>query len=249
MDFKLYSPSYKRSKGLKTHKIIPEVVYCIHEFEYKEYKNEGVNIEVLPDEIRGNISRVRNYIKDNFIQNEGIIIDDDIEAIKVWSYENNKPKQKNIDDFERFFMNGFQMAKDCGARLWGVNILGDKGSFREYTPLSFTSTVSASFMGFVNNDIQFDERLPLKDDYDFCVTNLNEYRKILRFNAVSLVKKDHGNIGGCADYRNVETEMEQIKLLQKKWGNKIVKFDQSNTSNKNKNFDINPIIKVPIKGV
>ena len=43
--------------------------------------------------------------------------------------------------------------------------------------------------------------------------------------------------------------MEHIEMLQKKWGTKIVKLDNSNKSKKKKTFDINPIIKVPIKGV
>lgn len=250
MDFKIFSPSYKRAKGVKTHKIVDRVIYCVHEFEKDEYLKEGYKIEVIPDEIRGNISRVRNYIKNNLFNGHSVIIDDDIEDIKYWTFVKGKPRHKSLDDFDKFLDIGFQMAEDCGARLWGVNILGDKGSYREYTPFSFTSTVSGSFMGFLNNEIQFDEKLPLKDDYDFCIQNLNKYRKILRFNAYSLVKKDHGNIGGCADYRNIETEREQLNLLREKWGSAIIKFDNPSSRNKNmKNFDINPIVKVPIRGV
>ena len=29
----IYAPSYKRAKGVKTHKIIKDVTYCVHEFE------------------------------------------------------------------------------------------------------------------------------------------------------------------------------------------------------------------------
>ena len=82
-------------------------------------------------------------------------------------------------------------------------------------------------MGFVNNELRFDERLPLKDDYDYCLQNLNKYRKILRFNYACMIKKDHGNLGGCADYRTMSREMDQLKLLQKKWANKIVTGKQA----------------------
>ena len=46
-------------------------------------------------------------------------------------------------------------------------------------------------------------------------------------------------------------EKEQFELLQKKWGGGIVKIDRSNKgrTDKEKLFDYNPIIKVPIKGI
>lgn len=246
---KIYAPSYKRADGVKTHKILPNVIYCVHEFEADTYKEKGYNIEVMPDSIRGNIARVRNYILDNYITDKGLIVDDDLEGLKRWDMKAGKPVQINIENAEEWIEHGFMMCEESGARLWGINILGDKGSYREYTPLGFTSTVSASFMGFVNNELRFDERLPLKDDYDFCLQNLNKYRKILRFNYASMVKKDHGNLGGCADYRTMSREYDQLKLLQKKWGNKVVKFDTTQRGKKKRTFDLNPIIKAPIKGV
>tara|TARA_R110000744_G_scaffold208210_1_gene326889 strand:+ start:1081 stop:1824 length:744 start_codon:yes stop_codon:yes gene_type:complete len=246
---KIYAPSYKRSDGVKTHKIIPEVIYCVHEFEEEKYRNLGYNIEVLPDNTKGNIARVRNYILKNFIKKKGLIIDDDIEDIKRWNLVNGKPKQERIYNTIEWIEQCFNMAEESGCRLWGVNILGDKGSYREYSPISFTNTVSASFMGFINNELSFDERLPLKDDYDFCLQNLNEYRKILRINYASLVKKDHGNLGGCADYRTMSFEKEQLALLQKKWGRDIVKLDNTQRGKKIKGFDLNPIINAPIKGM
>ena len=246
---KIFSPSYKRAKGVKTHRILPDVIYCVHEFEAQEYINLGYNVEVMPDSIRGNIARVRNYILDNYIQETGLIVDDDIEAIKRWDIQNGKPLQIKIENLEEWIEQGFVMCAESGSHLWGVNILGDKGSYREYTPLGYTSTISASFMGFYKNKLRFDESLPLKDDYDFCLQNFNEYRKILRFNYACMVKKDHGNLGGCADYRTMSREMDQLLLLQKKWGKKIVKFDKSQRGKKHRKFDLNPIINCPIKGI
>jgi len=246
---KIYSPSYKRATGLKTHKLFPSVIYCIDQKEKEEYEKQGVNLEILPDGIQGNISRVRNYIKDELIKDKGLIIDDDIEAIKIWSTKNANPYPINIEDIEEFFEMAFNMCEEADCKLWGVNIVGDKGSYREYTPISFTNWISGSLMGFINNECEFDERIPLKEDIDFSLQTLNRYRKLLRFNNVHLIKKDHGNKGGCADYRTVAREKEQFEIFQQKWGNKIVKQDTTQKGKRKKVFDINPIIKVPIKGV
>jgi hypothetical protein len=47
--------------------------------------------------------------------------------------------------------------------------------------------------------------------------------------------------------------MAQVIGLQKKWGSKIVKLDsgksRSHSTKKKVNFDINPIVKVPIRGL
>ena len=246
---KIYAPSYKRAAGVKTHLLLPEVIYCVHEFEADEYISRGYNVEVMPDTIRGNIARVRNYILKNYIKDKGLIIDDDIEGLKFWSTENNLPKIKDIPDIQEFIEQGFDLCEQFGCRLWGLNIIGDKGSYREYTPFSLTNTVSGSFMGFLNNELTFDERIPLKEDYDYCIQNINRYRKLLRLNYAFMNKRDHGNKGGCADYRTIAREVEQLELLQKKWGKRIVKNDTTQRGKRKKGFDINPIIKIPIKGV
>jgi len=217
----IYAPSYKRAKGVKTHRIIKDIIYCVHEFEADDYKKLGYNVEFMPDSVKGNIARVRNYMLDNYIGDKGLIVDDDLEAVKRWNIKEGKPKQETINNITEWIEQGFNMS----------------------------NTVSASFMGFLNNELRFDERLPLKDDYDYCLQNLNKYRKILRFNYACLVKKDHGNLGGCADYRTMSREKDQLKLMQKKWGSKIVKLDTTQRGKKKKNFDLNPIIKAPIKGI
>lgn len=245
----IYAPSYKRAKGVKTHKLIPDIIYCVAEFEAQEYIDLGYNVEIMPNEVQGNVARVRNYMLKNYIKDRGLIVDDDIEAFKYWSTENGLPKSKNIDDVQEFIEQGFALCEEFGCRLWGINIIGDKGSYREYTPFSLTNPISAAFMGFINNELRFDERIPLKEDYDYCIQNCNVYRKLLRINSAYMIKKDHGNLGGCADYRTISREMEQLKLLQKKWGKGIVKNDTTQRGKKIKGFDLNPIIKIPIKGI
>ncbi len=246
---KIYSPSYKRADGVKTHKIIPDIIYCVAEFEAQKYIDRGYNVEIIPNEVQGNVARVRNYIVNNYIKDKGMMIDDDIEAFKFWSIKENKPTVIPIDDMHEFIEHGFSLCEQFGCRLWGINILGDKGSYREYTPFSLTNSISASFMGFLNNKLRFDERIPLKEDYDYCIQNANIYRKLLRLNYANMVKRDHGNKGGCAEARTIEYEKEQLKLFQRKWGSKIVRNDLTQKGKRKRTFDLNPIVKIPISGI
>ena len=78
---RILAPSYKRADGLLTHKIIPDVTYCVHSFEVDEYRAQGVNVLELPDSTKGNIPRVRNWLIDWAIEQgetEILLLDDDI---------------------------------------------------------------------------------------------------------------------------------------------------------------------------
>lgn len=82
------------------------------------------------------------------------------------------------------------------------------------------------------------------------IQQCNLYRGLLRVNKFSYNKRSVTNTGGCSQYRTLEKEKEQLALLQHKWGNKIVKYDnndRNHRSTKKKAFDINPVISIPIK--
>ncbi|NIR06335.1 MAG: hypothetical protein GTN82_13010 [Candidatus Aminicenantes bacterium] len=132
----------------------------------------------------------------------------------------------------------------------------DKQSYREYTPFSFTSNIGGPFMVHIPHDLRYDDRMPTKDDYDMTLQQLNRYRKVLRLNKFFYVARQGGSgtgqEGGCSLGRNVANEIEQNKLLIRKWGHKIVKFDfnpRSHSSTKVRKFDLNPVVKVPIRGI
>jgi len=235
---------------LKTHKVFPETVYCVHEFEEQEYRAQGVDIKVMPDSIRGNIARVRNWLIEWAIM-EGhrriLLTDDDLISLMAY-WTTKRPVPLMGDVAAERIEHCFRVADEWGVALWGVNCVDDKGAYREYTPFSCKSYCSASFHGL---DLQrlgalrYDERLPLKEDYDMCLQVLNRDRKLLRFNMLHMMKNDHANLGGCAMYRNIDKERQQMDLLIRKWGGRIVSRDLKSSEL----HDINPIVRPPIPGI
>ena len=245
--FQVFSPSYKRANIAKTHKYLPFITYVVMESEAEDYKKIHDKVWVIPDEVQGNLARVWNYILDNAKSENIITIDDDINFFGRW----NCNKQKKLDEKEvtEMIIEGITLAEDLDVKYWGLNCLADKGAYREYTPFGMTSYIGGPFQAHRNNPLRYDEKIYLKEDYEMTIQILNKFRKNLRLNMYHYVCEQATIQGGCADYRNVKREEMQNLLLQKKWGSKIVRFDNSNKSKKKKNFDINPIIKVPIKGV
>lgn len=160
-------------------------------------------------------------------------------------------KREKIEYLEEFIEKYSIICEEFGYKLWGVNCNSDALSYRHYSPFSLTSIILGPFCVHLKNDIRYDENLPLKEDYDLAIQHLNKYRGILRLNFAHYICEQSTNKGGCASIRNMKREKEQFELLQKKWGSEIVKQDKSNKgkTKKQKSFDYNPIIKVPIKGI
>lgn len=103
------------------------------------------------------------------------------------------------------------------------------------------------------DDVRLNELL--KEDYDMTLQQLRRHRIALRLNKYFYRVKQSEQVGGCATYRNLDKEREQLETLRCKWGARIVRFDFSDRSHKgvkSRNavfIDYNPVIKSPIRGV
>jgi len=241
-----FAPSYKRTYKSITQKKYPFVILIVKEDEEEEYKKNGNIVETCPNEIQGNIARVRNYILDKYKNKFDaiVIIDDDCNKIGYW--EKQKYYIFEPDHLQEFFESMYILTKDFGFKYFGLNCVMDKGAYREHTPFSTNKFIGAPCsMILTDNECRYDEQIPLKEDYDFTLQNLKKYKGALRANYVSYDVKQAKQVGGCANTRNNTEEERQFNLLQKKWGSKIIQKD--NTSKRK--FDFNPILKSPIKGV
>lgn len=246
MKIAFFAPSYKRPEKSITQTIYPFVKLVVKESEAAEYIENGNDIIVCPDEIQGNISRVRNWIKDNLMQdNDAIImVDDDNKGIGRW--ENQKYTVFNHEELFEFCESLTILCKDYGFYSFGLNCVMDKGAYREHTPFSTTKFIGAPFHGIMKNNLcEYDEEIPLKEDYDWTLQNLKRYGGVLRCNFASYNVKQAEQKGGCSNMRNLKEEERQFNILQRKWGSKIIQVDKKSK----RSFDFNPILKSPVKGV
>ena len=257
-------PSYKRLI-VETLLYIPFCKVYVAPEEYESYvefnPKHTDNIIKCPEGVQGNVGRVRNYILDTEFTNGAdvvCIVDDDLKQINHFemsedgSYAYEKVKLKT-DDIVEFIHNNSMLCYEWGFKMWGININSDSLSYRQCAPFSTTSVVLGPFGCFLKGmSCRYDETLPLKEDYDMTLQNMNKYRGVLRLNKYHYVCRQSEQKGGCAMYRTMEKEKEQFELLRKKWGSDIVKLDKTNKGRSKKDrkyIDYNPIIKVPIRGI
>ena len=222
-DFRIYCPSYKRSDIAISHNIFEKDIftYVVRESEEHLYKKFGVDLLVIPEGKVSNLVNTVNWILDNRKSEYAIKVDDDTKAI--WWLLNRKKRKLSPEEITHFCNIGYQMAFDCGAGLWGMNVNNDPLAYQINKPFGFADMILGPWQGFVDMDMRYDEELYLKEDYDLSLQVLHKHRKTFRFNFLSY-DVDHQKLpGGCQTYRTNEREQEQNLLLQKKWGSEIVR--------------------------
>jgi hypothetical protein len=255
-------PSYHRCDDVLTLKYLPFGRVYVSGDEEDDYRKNYPEAKIIAcsNGIQGNVSRVRNYILEKEFEAGNdvvVLVDDDLyrleRYVKMEGSDFGYIKEKvETDEFLLFVEKYSIMAEEIGAKFWGVNINSDPMAYRHACPFSTISPVLGPFQCFLKgNRCMYDESLPLKEDYDMTLQQLNLERVILRIDAYHYICRQSTNKGGCATYRNREREKQQMEALRQKWGSDIIRFDTSNKgkTKKKKLDDYNPIISIPIKGV
>lgn len=263
MNISVNSPSYKRPTTAKTLDYLPYCKVWVDEGEAEAYQKNYPNAKVIacPEGVQGHGSaRIRNYILDKEFEAGAdvvVLVDEDLNWIERWEVNDltgfgYEPHKLSADELLVFIEKYTIMAQEIGAKYWGVNLSQDKRLYHHNTPFSTKSVVLGPFCCHLKGTrCRYDEGTMFKDDYDMALQQLNMERVALRVNAYHYICEQSTNVGGTSTFRNREREYEETMALQRKWGSHIIKIDETNKglTTKQRIFDYNPIVRVPIKGV
>ena len=260
MNISINSPSWKKCNRVDLVKWCPDAVFWVCESQADLYKenNPGIKLKVVKKGIQGKGKpKIINHILDVRFKEKVdavCLMDDDIKSIGY--YENKERFKMDFEYFKGWLVECSRVAQEWGVKMWGINLNTDYQSYREYSPFSMLSPILAPFWVIFPNPLRQDERFPLKHDYDYFLQMVRKYRKVLRFNKYHydcrMTASGSGTEGGSSDFRSVAMEMRELERLKRKWGSKIVKYDfndRCHQRKKRKTFDINPVVRVPIKGI
>ena len=221
MNYKVYVPSMSRAGVVTTHKLFPESTIVCPESQVKDYKEYHDSVLGVPDEIKG-ITATRNWILNNCDDEWMIQVDDDARAFR----KIERDQQSHFTDPERIdkiVSNMFVLTSEWGLKCWGLAMATDHKYYREYCPFVTQCSIGANIIGIIRNPLRFDERLKVKEDYDYSMQHIYKYGGALRFNKYGVDVIHLTNKGGCVDYRTKDTELEAYEILLKKWGKNVVR--------------------------
>lgn len=237
MKISVNAPSYKRPDDVRTLGYLPFCKIWVDCKECDAYKENYPDADIVscPEGVQGNLCRVRNYILRTEFENGAdvvLIIDDDFTCLRRFDFDEMDnwgyvPHVITEDEFIPFIEKYSVIADDFGAKFWGVNCNCDPMAYRHNTPFSTRSYIGGPFQCFIKgNRCYYDEKLPLKEDYDMTLQQLNMERVVLRVNAYHYLCKQSEQKGGCAAYRNRQREEEQLDALRRKWGGQLLRWIQ-----------------------
>lgn len=222
--------------------------------EVQAYRAAHCELEIIGVQADG-ITATRNAIL-SAVKRAGVarvvMCDDDL--IYAVRFNAGEPRRTELSPAHlvEAIDNAFLMADELRTNVFGFSLHDDPKFYREFCPFSLSSVCVANLMGIILDGQRFDERIRLKEDYDFSLMSLYRKRRILRLNWYSVKAKHHENKGGCVAYRTMALEEATIVALQKKWGRAIVKRNAGGAHSGRRAMNAKPFeIKVypPIKGV
>lgn len=239
--------SFGRAGRVTTLSVAPFAHVWVPESQAEEYDRfYPGRVVAIPDHLDGNLSRKTNAILDRTPRDWTLILDDDITAIGYW--EGGPRHTMTPPQFAAMIEHFFGLAADLRVFLWGVNQNKDELVYRTQTPFSLLAPVLGPFGGHIRNSLRYDERMTLKDDYDFWLQHIRRHRRTLRANKYHYIH-DHGKKpGGCVGQRTMEVERELAARMRRKWGDLYrLGGSKGGRSATGKNV-LNSKVKVPIPG-
>lgn len=103
------------------------------------------------------------------------------------------------------------------ARLAGCSPTGNAFYTDPKKPVKTAHFIVGDLIAVAPTRLRFDERLRLKEDYDYTCQHLSRYGLVARRDDILPVFAHRSNSGGAVAYRTAELEQEAIALLKKKW--------------------------------
>lgn len=193
--------------------------WFVNDGEAVAYYNEGAH-EVIQG--AANICHARNraITNANVYELPCIQISDDLRSIKLVALNNGKRVTEFIDVTRTAEMLIYEVARN-NANFGGVAINNNPLNYIG-TDVDTNKLIVNDFICLMPGANYFDEALALKEDYDYCVSELLAGRKIVRLNNILCDFPHRQNEGGANTYRNDTTEAAVTRALIAKWPKYIV---------------------------
>lgn len=179
---------------------------------YARWRNYVAEIVVEP---ASGITQKRNQILDFYDEGQRLImLDDDLKGFYVLS--RRRLRELTASEVFDFIYKGFAVAEMVGTKLWGIYPVFNHFFMKPRIAIG-RYFIIGSFMALVKSAIRFDERLPLKQDYDFTLSHCAAYGKVVRLDYI-VGNFRHYNRGGVERLRKAGKEREAYQYLLRKWG-------------------------------
>ena len=193
-------------------RLVGRATWLVPAAEVKAYLLAGAPV-VLDD--GGGLIAARNRALDLAFASGRVCIQlsDDLRRLE----EALGPKEKRPMAFADAVALMRAATRAAGAKLAGIAPVANAFYFNPARPFHTAAFILGDFMYIHPSTPRFDPSLRLKEDYDFTLQHLREYRAVARCNAILGHFAHRTNKGGACAYRTEELEQAAIAVLKTKW--------------------------------
>lgn len=191
-----------------------KVVFFVKDETDKEnYLNNGAS-EVV---ISGSLMDSRNASLDYCFARDKICIQlsDDLEKIMVNDFTGKRTHEyvKVVDVVESIITHFIE------SKYYFAGFPPTNNPFFALKEIDINKFIVGDFIIVKPNELRFDTKLRLKEDYDYTLQHIESKGGCIRYGGFLNSFKHYSNKGGAVDYRTNSLEQETIKYLKQKWGN------------------------------
>lgn len=231
----IYIPSYNRFDLVRTYEYLGCGHIVVPESQEKKYKKRyGSAVISIPDNKDGFVAKKRNAVIDIIKEKEpdgyGWLCDDDFICLKRKKERQKMSREECLEHFERLYI----MAKDMGAKYGGFDYSEDNMKLKDFAPFSLTKVSFGLILLNVNDNLKYDEKLLVNEDYDFFLQKINKSRRVIKDNQfVSCFYGEDGGKDSVIQYDRSD-QRKYAKMINKKWGFNTMNWNKTKFEFKHK---------------
>lgn len=231
VQIKVVIPTKGRPDTICTPHYFANTIVCCSQSELPIYREHNPDFEYCahPDSVIG-IGPKRMWMYKKF--GSLFMIDDDIKGLLRMTSKKGESAKITPELAYELIQNCGNIAKLCGAYLFGFNNWVRPEHYHGHEPYSMTGYINGAGLGMLEgaDKLFFSDRIKTGHDYFVSALNAHFYRIAFIDRRFSLKQDSFANsIGGCADVRTKEVEENDFKVLEEYFGNAIRKKKGGNS--------------------
>ncbi len=210
--------SHQRPQNVpKLSALIGNATWYVGKGEKQIYQNHGAERVVEG----GGLCESRNMaLRDSWALGLPCVqLSDDLRQLKIARVQKESAREVSVNaSFVEVVNHMLNRMKEADVRLAGIAPTANIFYFNPEKCVSKNLFIVGDFIIVDECDLFFDEKLRLKEDYDYTLQHLTKYGAVARCNDVLAHFLHRTNAGGACAVRTSALEKEMILYLKLKWG-------------------------------
>jgi len=231
--------SHKRPQNIeKITSLIGDCTFFVNTGEAKSYIDSGAK-EVI--ECGEDICTARNKAIEvaSKLNLPCIQVSDDLKYLRKIYFPEGEEKRKVIPaTFEEVIKTMLNELKRTNLKYAGIAVTSNRMNYIKDVNFSYDKLIVNDLICIMPDcEYNFDEKMALKEDYDFTLVNILVNRGVVRCNQFYGEFPHRQNDGGANLYRDYETEKKANERIINKWGD-FIKIHSSRENQISFNYQI-----------